>query len=88
MAGGGGVGGWGFGGMQPQMPPRNPQQQNYEAMFNSLFPINGMVTGMYNVGEGGVWSKGRRLILLCGIQFPVHVWVCNRLCWEISPCKI
>ena len=48
MAGGGGVGGWGFTGMQPQRPmaPRNPQQPNYEAMFNSLFPINGMVTGV------------------------------------------
>ena len=48
MAGGGGVGGWGFAGMQPQRPmaPRNPQQQNYEAMFNSLFPMNGMVTGV------------------------------------------
>ena len=48
MAGGGGVGGWGFAGMQPQQPmaPRNPQQPNYEAMFNSLFPMNGMVTGV------------------------------------------
>lgn len=48
MAGGGGAGGWGFAGMQQQpMVPRNPQQPNYEAMFNSLFPMNGMVTGMY-----------------------------------------
>jgi hypothetical protein len=48
MAGGGGGGGWGFAGLQQQpMAPRNPQQPNYEAMFNSLFPMNGMVTGMY-----------------------------------------
>ena len=48
MAGGGGAGGWGFAGLQQQpMVPRNPQQPNYEAMFNSLFPMNGMVTGMY-----------------------------------------
>ena len=49
IAGGGGGGGWGFAGMQQQQPmaPSYPQQQNYEAMFNSLFPINGMVTGTY-----------------------------------------
>ena len=65
MAGGGGGGGWGFAGMQQQMPPRNPYQQNYEAMFNSLIPVNGMVTGMYvHVGGwGGVWSKKRKVIL-------------------------
>lgn len=48
MSGGGRGSGWGFAGVQQQpMAPRNPQQPNYEAMFNSLFPINGMVTGKY-----------------------------------------
>ena len=70
IAGGGGGGGWGFAGMQQQQQQpialRNPQQPNYEAMFNSLFPINGMVTGTLYVhvhtctckwvGGGGVWS--------------------------------
>ena len=44
MAGGRGGGGWGFTGVQ-QVPPMSAQQQKYEAMFNSLFPKNGMVTG-------------------------------------------
>lgn len=46
MAGAGG-GGWGFAGMQPIQPMGVGQTQNYEALFNSLFPINGMVTGKY-----------------------------------------
>ena len=41
MAGGGA---WGFAAMQPTQP-LSGQAQNYEAMFNSLFPVNGMVTG-------------------------------------------
>lgn len=43
MAGGGG---WGFAGIQPQQrPAMTAPVQNYETAFNSLFPINGMVTG-------------------------------------------
>ena len=39
-----GGGGWGFAGMR-QTQPMASQTQNYDALFNSLFPINGMVTG-------------------------------------------
>ena len=42
-----GAGGWGFTGMRPAQPQPTmaAQTQNFEALFNSLFPINGTVTG-------------------------------------------
>lgn len=45
VSGGMGGRGWGLVGMQQAQPPI-PEQQKYEAMFNSLFPVNGMVTGI------------------------------------------
>lgn len=75
-----GGGGWGFTGMQqPQQPPAMATPvQNYEAMFKSLFPINGMVTGGWGLSSHATpiyLEYGEVLLSEIFLAHTVHVCV-------------